>query len=233
MANTSCCTLSTEGTEFLHRATFRSSSAKDICNWPNLGCNLRGHLQRCQMPDIENSRKTAEKGAEWVTVKQPKNSRKNSRNTRKTAEKQSKQLFFGCFGCFSGCFLPYRRTHSAPFSAVFRLFSMSGIWHLCRWPRRLQNLGFALWETSFETESWGRIIGQLCHTIVPKESGPEQCTLHSSPLKIHLKKGQPRNQVRRFTLHSCRATLLAIWLCKLQPRCRLNGPYAIGPSERE
>ena len=36
-----------------------------------LSCNLRGHLQRCQMPDIENSRKTAEKGAEWVTVKQP------------------------------------------------------------------------------------------------------------------------------------------------------------------
>ena len=27
-----------------------------------------GHLQRCQMPDIENSRKTAEKGAEWVPV---------------------------------------------------------------------------------------------------------------------------------------------------------------------
>ena len=70
----------------------------------SLRCNLRGHLQRCQMPDIENSRKTAEKGAEWVTVKQPKNSRKNNRNTRKTAEKQSKQLFFGCFGCFSGCF---------------------------------------------------------------------------------------------------------------------------------
>ena len=34
------------------------------------------------MPDIENSRETAEKGTEWVTVKQPKNSRKNSRNTR-------------------------------------------------------------------------------------------------------------------------------------------------------
>ena len=98
-------------------------------------CNLRGHLQRCQMPNTENSRKTAEKGAEWVTVKQPKNSRKNSQNTRKTAEKQSKQLFFGCFGCFSGCFTV---THSAPLSGVFRLFSLSGIWHLCRWPWRLQ-----------------------------------------------------------------------------------------------
>ena len=63
--------------------------------------------------------KTAEKGAEWVTVKQPKNSRKNSRNTRKTAEKHSKQLFFGCFGCFSGCFsavLPWPTRHP------FRLF---------------------------------------------------------------------------------------------------------------
>ena len=33
------------------------------------------------MPDIENSRKAAKKGAKWVTVKQPKNSRKNSRKT--------------------------------------------------------------------------------------------------------------------------------------------------------
>ena len=49
-------------------------------------CNLCGHLQMCQMPDIENSRKTAEKGAEWVTIKQPKNSRKNSQNTRKTVK---------------------------------------------------------------------------------------------------------------------------------------------------
>ena len=67
------------------------------------------------MPDVENSRKTAEKGAEWVTVKQPKNSRKNSRNARKTAEKQSKQLFCGCFGCFSGFFF-------GCFTVTFRLF---------------------------------------------------------------------------------------------------------------
>ena len=38
------------------------------------------------------------------------------------------RLFFGCFTV----------THSAPFSAVCRLFSMLGIWHLCRWLRRLQ-----------------------------------------------------------------------------------------------
>ena len=29
-------------------------------------------------------------------------------------------------------------THSAPLSAVFRLFSISGVWHLCRWLPRLQ-----------------------------------------------------------------------------------------------
>ena len=75
------------------------------------GCNLRGHLQGCQLPDIENSRKTAEKGAEWVTVKQPKNSRENSRNTRKTAEKRSKQLFFGVSAVFRLLYrdpLPFR-----------------------------------------------------------------------------------------------------------------------------
>ena len=61
------------------------------------------------------------------------------RNTQKTAEKQSKQLVFQAvrlfFRLFCRCF-PV--THPAPFSAVFRLFLMSGIWHFCRWPRRLQ-----------------------------------------------------------------------------------------------
>ena len=89
------------------------------------------------MPDIENSRKTAEKGAEWVTVKQAKNSRK----------KQPKHPKNSCFDCFSAVFRVFRLffgcftvTHSAPFSPVFRLFSMSGIWHLCAWPRRLPRL---------------------------------------------------------------------------------------------
>ena len=64
----------------------------------------------------------------------------------KTAEKQPKRVPSDCFlavfqvfrlffRLFIGCFTV---THSALFSAVFRLFSMSGIWHLCRWPRRLQ-----------------------------------------------------------------------------------------------
>ena len=57
-------------------------------------CNLCGHLQSCQMPDIENSRKTSRKGC-----------RVGPRKTAKTPEKQPKQLFFGCFGCFFGCFI--------------------------------------------------------------------------------------------------------------------------------
>ena len=108
-------------------------------------CNLCGQLQKCQMPDIENSRKTAEKGAEWVTVKQPKNSRKNTRNTRKTAVLTVFRVFRVFFRLFFGCFTV---THSAPFSAVFRLFSMSGIWHLCSWPQRFQPRKFpeSFWD---------------------------------------------------------------------------------------
>ena len=52
------------------------------------------------MPDIENSRKTAEKGTEWVTVKQPEKHPKHPKNS--------------CFDCFSGV--------SGVFPAVFRLF---------------------------------------------------------------------------------------------------------------
>ena len=97
-------------------------------------CNLCSHLQRCQMPDIENSRKTPEKGAEWVAVEHPKNSQRSSRNTRKTALLTVFPAVFRLFfGCFTGT-LP--GTHSAPFSAVFRLFSRSGVWTLCRSCRR-------------------------------------------------------------------------------------------------
>ena len=102
-------------------------------------CNLCGHLQRCQMPDIENSRITAEKGAEWVTAKQPKTSRKNSRNTRKTPENSQNSCFSGASAVFPAVFRVFYRdplgTLFGCFSAVFRL---SGIWHLCRWPQRLQ-----------------------------------------------------------------------------------------------
>ena len=95
--------------------------------------------------------------------KQPENCRKGCRvGHNKTAEtqpeeqpkhpkKQSKQLFFGYFGCFAGCFsavLP--RPHRHP----FRLFSVSGIWHLCRWPQRLQiQKYFAIWASKFRPDS--------------------------------------------------------------------------------
>ena len=59
----------------------------------------------------------------------------NTRNTRKTVKTAVFRVFRVFFRLFFGCFTV---THSAPFSAVFRLFSMSGIWHLCSWPRRLQ-----------------------------------------------------------------------------------------------
>ena len=92
------------------------------------------------MPDIENSRKTAEKGAGWVTVNQPKNSQE--KRPKHPTKKNQSGCFFGWFDCFfrlfSSCFTV---THPAPFSAVFWLFSMSGIWHLCRWPQRLQHQG--------------------------------------------------------------------------------------------
>ena len=69
------------------------------------------------------------------------NSRKTAGKTVKTPKKKAVLTFFGVFRLFFrmffGCFTV---THSAPFSAVFRLFSMSGIWHLCRWPQRLQSL---------------------------------------------------------------------------------------------
>ena len=83
------------------------------------------------MPDIENSRKTAEKGAEWVTVKQLENSRKNSRNAQKTAVLavfRVFRLFFPAvfrlldrdplgtlFGCFSAVF---NVGHLAPLSVA-------------------------------------------------------------------------------------------------------------------
>ena len=87
-------------------------------------CNLCGQLQRCQMPDIENSRKNSRKGCQ-----QP--------------EKHPKNSCFDCFSGVSGVFpavfrLFYRDPLGTLFGCFFRLFSMSGIWHLCSWPQRLQ-----------------------------------------------------------------------------------------------
>ena len=73
------------------------------------------------MPDIENSRKTAEKGAEWVTIKQPKNSLKNV----KTPEEQLFDCFLGVLAVLPAAFrLLYRDplgTFFGCFSAVFNV----------------------------------------------------------------------------------------------------------------
>ena len=74
------------------------------------------------MPDSRKQPKTAEKGAEWVTVKQPKNSRKN---TRKTAVLTQNSCFSGVSGVFPAVFRLFYRdplgTLFGCFSAVFNV----------------------------------------------------------------------------------------------------------------
>ena len=62
--------------------------------------------------DIE----TAEKGAEWVALKQPKNSRRITETPEKPPVLIVFRVFRLFFQLFFGCFTV---THSAPFSAVF------------------------------------------------------------------------------------------------------------------
>ena len=106
------------------------------------------------MPDIENSRKTAEKNGfrvkcrensreEWVPCKVPRKQPRNSRKPAGTAEKQLFCLFWLFFGCFSRRFIC---SPLSSFLAVLRLFSMSGIRHLSRWPQRLQIHWMFLWR---------------------------------------------------------------------------------------
>ena len=72
-----------------------------------------------------------------------KTAEKQPEKTPETPEKHPKTVktaVFRVFRVFFRLFFGWLTvTHSAPFSAVLRLFSMSGIWHLCRWPRRLQH----------------------------------------------------------------------------------------------
>ena len=82
-----------------------------------LNCNLCGHLQRCQMPDIENSRKNSRKkcrvGPGQTAEKQPEKQPKRPKNSCFDCFSQVFRLFFRLFfGCLTG-------THSALFSAVF------------------------------------------------------------------------------------------------------------------
>ena len=105
----------------------------NLCTRLYPACNLCSHPQRCQMRDIENSRKTAKQGAEWVTVEQLKISRKNSRNTRKIAEqpKHPKNSCFDCFGYLPAVLrLSCQHFAQDPLGTFFgnfkfRLFSMS------------------------------------------------------------------------------------------------------------
>ena len=65
------------------------------------------------MPDIENSRKTAGKGAEWVTVKQPEKHPKHLKNSQNSC-------FSGVLGVFPAVFRLFYRD---PFGTLFGSFS--------------------------------------------------------------------------------------------------------------
>ena len=68
--------------------------------------------------------------------KQPKNSRKGCRvGPGKTAEKQ---CFSGVSAVFKAVLQLFCRDPLGTLLGCFPLFSMSGIWHLCRWPEILQ-----------------------------------------------------------------------------------------------
>ena len=97
----------------------------------------------------ENSRKRCQ----GLQVKQP----KNSRNSRKTA---GFRFFLAVFSAVLPALCSGPTRHR--FLAAFLLFSMSGTWHPCRWPQRLQGHGprvcicahFPLEENPERQEEW-------------------------------------------------------------------------------
>ena len=110
--------------EFLEKVLL----SQRFLGYPNLAISVAIY-RGAKCPTLKAAGKTAEEGAEWVPVKQPKNSRKNSRNTRKTVKTAVFPAVFRLFdrdplgtsfGCFSGC------------------FQCRALWHLCRWPQRLE-----------------------------------------------------------------------------------------------
>ena len=104
----------------LQKSSFQFMEPLDFASRQTWPCNLCGHLQGCQMPDLESSRR--------------RNSRKGCRvDHGKTAEKQPEE--HPKHSCFSAV-LPLPTRH--PFRLFLRLLSRSGIWHPCRWPQRLQ-----------------------------------------------------------------------------------------------
>ena len=75
-----------------------------------------GHSKRCRTPDVQNSRKIAEKGAEWVPgkvpAKQQRNSQKNSRNSQDS-----------CFSAVSAVFpAAFWRFYQNPLGTSFGCF---------------------------------------------------------------------------------------------------------------
>ena len=84
-------------------------------NHENYGCNLCGHLQRCQMPDIENSRKNSRKRCR---VGPGQGADENSRKTAGTTAETVKTAFFGVF-CSSGCFSAVCRDPLGTFFGCF------------------------------------------------------------------------------------------------------------------
>ena len=105
-------------------------SCADCTFCASLSCNLRGHLQTCQMPDIENSRRNSRKGCRVG----------HGKAAEKQPEKQLKHPKNSCFDCFSAVFRVFRlffrlffgcfTTHSAPFSAVSS--AVFNVGHLAR-----------------------------------------------------------------------------------------------------
>ena len=88
----------------------KSSCEPISCNWTY---DRPDQLQRPRTPDLENSRKTDEKGAEWDPAKVPGKQPKNSRTGSQTAGKQLfcilrvffpalQHLFRRFVGCFQG-----------------------------------------------------------------------------------------------------------------------------------
>ena len=79
-----------------------------------------GQPQRPRMADLENSRKTAQKGAGWARAK----CRGNSRKTAGKTPEACKTAVFRLFGCPTGCFSAvFPALCPGPTRHLFRLFS--------------------------------------------------------------------------------------------------------------
>ena len=126
-------------------------------------------------PTLKTAEKTAEKGAEWVTVKQPKNSRKTPETPKNS-----------CFDCFSGV--------SGVFPAVFRLFYRDPLGTL-----------FGCFFGCFQCRAFGTSVGgrRDCNPKVLKDSAKSVLGLRSECPQNSLLHGA-RPYFRPFPLHGAR-----------------------------